>query len=207
MPAQKTQLYLSTPQISDAAAFGEMLAAALDAGPVACVRLRGDPTDATALKRAGDLLRPVCHDRDVAIVVQGDHRIAAYCGLDGVHLAHGGHEQEAARSALGPDAIVGVGCRVSRHDGLVAAERGADYVAFGPVAGTNDAERADVAHFEWWQEMIETPVIAEGGVSAEAAAALSGVADFVCADEVVWDHPEGPAAGVRAILDALNSGR
>ena len=47
------------------------------------------------------------------------------------------------RKALGRDAIVGAFARASRHEGMTAAEIGADYVSFGPVgAGSGTAHRA-----------------------------------------------------------------
>ncbi|HIE71875.1 MAG TPA: hypothetical protein EYP98_17775, partial [Planctomycetes bacterium] len=53
-------------------------------------------------------------------------------GLDGVHLTDGSRSVRVARKELGPDAIVGAFCGTSRHDGMVAGEAGADYVALGP---------------------------------------------------------------------------
>ena len=84
------------------------------------------------MARAADALRPVAHARDVPLVVADHFRLAARLGLDGVHLTDGPRQVRAAREALGRDAIVGAFARASRHDGLTAAEIGADYVSLRP---------------------------------------------------------------------------
>ena len=93
------------------------------------------------MARAADALRPVAHARDVPLVVADHFRLAARLGLDGVHLSDGARQVRAARKALGKDAIVGAFARASRHDGLTAAEIGADYVSFGPVGADRPRRR------------------------------------------------------------------
>ena len=85
------------------------------------------------MARAADALRPVAHARDVPLVVADHFRLAPRLGLDGVHLSDGaapGPRRARRRSAR--DAIVGAFARASRHDGLTAAEIGADYVELRP---------------------------------------------------------------------------
>lgn len=199
------RLYLLTPPLSGPSTFGEDLAAALDAAPVACVRLRMAGGDEDALRRTADQLREIAHARDVAIVLTDHYRLVRPLGLDGVHLADARLTVRDARKELGADAIVGAFAGTSRHEGMNAAEAGADYVSLGPVAATamggGDLATSDL--FQWWSEMIETPVVAEGGVTAETAASLCEYADFIAADAVVWDHPNGPAAATKMIADAI----
>lgn len=200
------RLYLLTPRLTEAAPFADALAAALDAAPVACVRLRMAAEGEDALRRAADALREIAHARDVAFVLTDHYRLARPLGLDGVHLEDARLTVRDARKELGPDAVVGAFAGTSRHQGMVAAEAGADYVAFGPVAATGlgGGAVAEPELFEWWAEMIETPVVAEGGVTAEIAEALAGAADFIAADTAVWNHPDGSAAGVRAFQSLLD---
>jgi thiamine-phosphate pyrophosphorylase len=49
---------------------------------------------------------------------------------------------------------------------MAAGENGADYIAFSPVGdmGLGDDIRAERDLFAWWSEMIELPVVAEGGL-------------------------------------------
>ena len=67
------RLYLLTPPLSGPSTFGDDLAAALDAAPVACVRLRMAGGDEDALRRTADQLREIAHTRDVAIVLYTPH--------------------------------------------------------------------------------------------------------------------------------------
>ncbi len=200
------RLYLITPPVFEPAPFAAALAAALDAGPVACVRLDLAAADEAAIGRAVDALKPVAEARDVALVLADHVTLARSLGLDGAHLrdASAAAVRE-ARKTLGPDAVVGAFAGASRHKGMVAAEAGADYVALGPVrAGAlGDGTEADAALFEWWDEVIETPSVAEGGLTPEIAPSLAGCADFLAPRMSVWTHPDGPAAAVRAYAAAL----
>ena len=193
------QIYLVSPPAVDIDSFPSLLAGVLDAVPVACLRLEMATRDADALMRAADACREVATERDVALVIAGHVQLAQRLGLDGVHL-DGPRGVRAARAALGPDAIVGAACGASRHDGMVAGEAGADYVAFGPVDGAvlGDGRLADRELFEWWSEMIEVPVVAEGSLSEERVAILWNVVDFLAFGEEVW-HAEDPAARLAAL--------
>jgi len=197
------QLYLISPPQITPETFPEDLARLLDAAPVACLRLDLTSRDADTLLRACDAARAVTEPRDVALVLRDATEIAQRAGIDGVHLSGGARHVRAARKTLGADAIVGAFCGASRHDGMNAGESSADYVSFGPVGGAAPAEGtlADDELFAWWSEMVELPVVAEGGLSEDRIAALSPVSDFIALGEEVWSA-EDPAARL-AQLHAL----
>ena len=53
---------------------------------------------------------------------------------------------------------------------------------------------------------MELPGVAIGGITAANCAALVRAgADFLAVVSAVWDHPDGPDAGVRAMLDAIGA--
>ena len=139
------------------------------------------------------------------LVIADHFRLAVPLGLDGAHLTDGARSVREARRALGPEPIVGAFARASRHDGMTAAEIGADYVSFGPVTSTplGGGGTADPELFAWWAETIETPVVAEGGITPEAAARLAGMADFLAVGDELWSHPDGPEAALAAIAERL----
>ena len=197
------QLYLVTPPSFDLDVFPDLLARALDAVDVACVRLDLATRDEDAIGRGADALREVCHARDIAVVLTDHKLIAERHGLDGVHFTDGARHVRKARADLGSDAIVGAYCGASRHEGLVAGENGADYVSFGPVGqtGLGDGTVAEAELFQWWSEMIEVPVVAEGGLTVEMIRALSPVADFLAFGEEVW-AAEDPVARLTALAAA-----
>ncbi len=93
-------------------------------------------------------------------------------GIGRVHLTDGARNVRKARKDLGADAIVGAFCKASRHEGMTAGEAGADYASFGPIGVTSlgDGNSAPFELFEWWSEVIEVPIIAEGALTAELVA-------------------------------------
>ncbi len=191
----RPQIYLVTPAEFEPEGFAPELARALDAGPVACVRLALASRSEDRLLRAADALREVAHARDVPLVIERHVELALRAGLDGVHLPDGAGGLRKARAALGADAIVGAFCGASRHAGLTAGEAGADYVAFGPVGGAlGTAARAEADLFAWWSEIVEVPVVAEGGLTPQLVAALAPMADFFALGEEVWATPDPMAA-------------
>jgi thiamine-phosphate pyrophosphorylase len=199
------RIYVIAPPDPDPAGFADRLARLLDGGDIACVRLTPAAMSEAAIARVADALRPVCHARDVPLVLADHFRLVPQLGLDGVHLSDGARQVKVARKALGADAIVGAFARASRHEGMTAAEMGADYVAFGPmtVSGLGDGSVAPPELLAWWSEMIEVPVVAEGGLTPELAAALAGTADFLALGEELWSAPAGPEAALAAIVARL----
>ncbi|MBY5974128.1 thiamine phosphate synthase [Ferrimonas balearica] len=199
---EQPQIYLISPPEFDLMEFPDRLAAVLDAQEVACVRLALASHDEDRICRAADALREVTTPRDVALVIDRHIVLAERLGLDGVHLDDGARSVRKARKALGADAIVGAFCGTSRHEGMNAGEAGCDYISFGPAGATAlaDGETADFEIFEWWSQMIELPVVAEGGLSPEVVARLSPVTDFFGVGEEIWREDDAVAA-LKALTD------
>jgi thiamine-phosphate pyrophosphorylase len=201
--ADAPQIYLISPPVVDLALFPDRLARVLDARPIACLRLALAGEDEDALIRSADACREVAHARDVPLVIARHLGLVERLGLDGVHL-EGARGVRDARKALGADAIVGAYCGATRHDGLNAGEAGADYVAFGPVGetGLGDGRRAERDLFEWWSEVIEIPVVAEGALTVALVESFAPVADFLGVGAEIWGA-EDPAAALAALLAPL----
>lgn len=193
---------LAQTSVEIAAARAAELCADLD---VAAIRIAAAGATEAALRATAAALEPVRRAHDVALVLETHYELAHALGLDGAHVDAASGRQKAAAELLGADAIVGVFCGASKHAGLVAGERGASYVSFGPVAASgNLLDDGDVAEhdiFAWWQELIETPVCAEGGVTAEIARSLAGSADFVFLEPASWLESDD----VRAVAAALTT--
>lgn len=200
------QIYLATPTTFDLSEFNAQLAEILDEYPVVCVRIALKSDDPVDLGRAADLLRETCHARDVAIVIDDHYRMVKRHGLDGVHLTNGAKHARDARKELGEDAIVGAYCGASKHTGLTAAEIGADYVSFGPLSddGTSgDGTIVDTELFQWWGEMIEVPVIAEGSITPETLGPIKDHIDFVTLGPEIWGGPDGPLMAMERLSALL----
>jgi thiamine-phosphate pyrophosphorylase len=200
------RLYLVTPAQLEPEVLAALAERALATGWVACLRLDLGAAPEDAWRAAAAALVPVAHASDVAVVIAEHHRLVGPLGLDGVHLAASRTQVREARRALGPEKIVGAFAGASRHKGMTVAEAGADYVSLGPVGDVGalgDGTRAGDDLFEWWAEMIETPVVAEGGVMPEDAARLKDWADFVVPEVSVWEDPQGIEAALARYAEAL----
>jgi thiamine-phosphate pyrophosphorylase len=200
------RLYLITPQRFDVMSFRDLLAEALDAGDVACLQLRLKDATEDEIARATECLMPVAASRDVAFLLNDNAALAAKLGCDGAHLGQGDGDHVAARQLL-QGSILGITCHNSRHLAMEAGELGADYVAFGaffPTETKETAHRATPEILAWWHEMFEIPSVAIGGITAANCVPLVRAgADFLAVVGAVWNHPEGPAAGVRAMNTAI----
>jgi thiamine-phosphate pyrophosphorylase len=58
---------------------------------------------------------------------------------------------------------------------------------------------AEIETLRWWSEMMVVPCVAIGGITAANCKPLiEAGADFLAVSSGVWDHPQGPAAAVKA---------
>ena len=211
------RLYLVTPPLDDdTASFLRDLDAALEAGDIAAVLLRLAAGDERALvERAKAIVARVAR-RDVAVLLDGHPDIAARAGADGAHLT-GIESFTAALAVLKPDRIAGAGGLDSRHDAMLAAETGADYVMFGeppppfppPRAGEDKSggRRMPFDELEerltWWAELLELPCVAYAADPDEVGPLARTGADFVALGDWIWTKPQGAAAIVAAAAQHL----
>lgn len=209
--SRRARLYLITPPALELDAFSRALEDALSGGDVACVQLRlKDVIDAEVL-RIGAALKPIVQRADAAFILNDRPDLAAKLDADGVHVGQEDARYAEARALMGRDRIVGVTCHDSRDLAYAAAEAGADYVAFGAFYPTGTKEPkfwAEPELLEIWQETMETPCVAIGGITVENAAPLVRAgADFVAVSAGVWAHVDGPRAAVaafNALFDELS---
>jgi thiamine-phosphate pyrophosphorylase len=196
MSEETPRLYLITPPIADAAQFKPLLEAALKAGEVACVLLRhaarGDA------KLIAETLTPIAQEQGAALLIEGDPRLAMRVGADGVHVSGMRDELEAAISSLGMDRIVGAGGLATRDDAMQAGELGAQYVMFGEPDAAGARPEADfiLERVAWWAEIFNIPCVGYAATLKEIAALAEARADFIAVGDIVWNDPNGPAAGV-----------
>jgi thiamine-phosphate pyrophosphorylase len=202
MARQRSRLYLITPPAFELASFSHALTEALAGGDVAAVQLRLKNASDDEVLRAGRALKPIVQNAGAAFIVNDRPDLAAKLDADGVHVGQSDTSYAEARAVLGKDKIVGVTCHNSRDLAYTAAEAGADYVAFGafyPTATKDPAHWADPEILEIWQETMQTPCVAIGGVAIDNAEPLVRAgADFLAVSGGVWNHPQGPRAAVAA---------
>ena len=198
------QLYLISP-LDVSGQFPQRLERACDAGPVAAFQFRVKDIDEHAAARLAAPLQEICAARDVAFIVNDSIGLAKRLGADGVHLGQSDGSVADARAELGRDAQIGVTCHGSRHLGIGAGEAGADYVAFGaffPSSTKTTEHMAELELLEWWQEIMEIPCVAIGGITpVNCPPLIVAGADFLAVSGAVWSGDEAQA--VRDFTAAL----
>ena len=189
---EQPQIYLITPSEFELSVFSSQLVTVLDCADIACLRLTMATQDEDRILRAADAIREITHARDIAMVIDSHIMMVERLGLDGVHLTDGARSLRKARDELGADAIVGSYCGQSRHEGINAGEANADYISFGPVGASSlgDGERAEAELFQWWSEMIEVLVVAEGHLSDNDLRSLAPITDFFGIGDEIWSSDD-----------------
>lgn len=199
-----------TPPLGDARAFAPELEAAMDAGDIACVLVSFATPDEGEAKKILQVLAPLVQNRDAALLIEADPRLAARTGADGVHVRASG---EALAPALAdaiarcrPDRIVGAGGLRSRDDAMGAGEQEVDYVMFGEPARDGWSPPGDqvLERATWWTEIFNVPCVAYAATLADVPALAAARVDFIALREAVWNDPRGPAAAVRDAQAAID---
>jgi thiamine-phosphate pyrophosphorylase len=193
------RLYLITPsQISDLAQFEKSLREVIEAGNVASLQLRLKGVSDEVVLETGRVLFPMAQELGVACLVNDRPDLAQQCGADGSHIGQSDAPYRDARARMGRDGIVGVTCHDSRHLAMEAAEAGADYVAFGAffeTATKTPLSRAEPELLTWWQDIMEIPCVAIGGITVDNGEELIRAgADFLAVSGGIWHSPLGPRA-------------
>lgn len=188
-------LYLLTPDEADTALLVERVAAVLP--HAALLQYRNKDADAALRREQALALLPLCRAHGVPLLINDDWQLAAGIGADGAHLGEHDGALQAARAALGPDAILGASCYDSLDRAADAARAGASYLAFGaffPSSTKPSARRAsmtllrDAARFG-------LPLVAIGGITRDNTPRLvEAGADYVAVISGVFDAPDPVAA-------------
>lgn len=200
------RLYLVTPAAADIASLKLDLLAALNSADIAAVLLRLPDEDDRSLINRVKALAPTVQRADAALILDGHPAVVARGGADGAHL-RSITEFEEAVDALKPDRIAGAGGLSTRHDAMIAAERGADYVMFGEPNGAEERPslQAIVERVSWWAEVFEAPCVAYAGSFDEIAPLAQAGADFVALGDFIFADARGVAAAVADAASRLKA--
>ncbi len=179
------RLYLQLPG-EPTAKLEAQLVQALAEVDVACVLLCRDerPVDEHHADRLIDLVQAA----GAACLIEGDAELAMRLGADGVHVRADADAYRAARALLGTEASIGVGCGLARHEAMLLAELGADYVGFAP-ASPRDIDGIDQCAelIAWWAAIFVVPCVVFDIDNADEALELASLgADFVAPSKLIW---------------------
>jgi thiamine-phosphate pyrophosphorylase len=215
-----TQLYLISPPKIELASFRQALEQALtatDKGFVGSFQLRLKEADDATIITAIKELMPICHENEVAFILNDRPDLCAKLKCDGVHMGQEDLETMTIaniRRIVGADAVIGITCHASKHLAMEAGEQGADYVAFGAFHPTTSKPAEKLEKWgtptpdilTWWQTYMSLPCVAIGGITPQNARPLAEAgADLLAVITAVWDHKDGSAAAVREFQTVLRS--
>ena len=198
----RCRLYLITPPKIVLESFKDDLSKACDGGEIACIQLRLKTASRDEILRAIDTLAPIAQERNIAFILNDNPELAAQTACDGVHVGQRDTSYKQAREIVGENAVVGITCHNKRYLAIEAAEKGADYVAFGAFFSTKTKQTSGKVTpdiLEIWSTMTTVPCVAIGGITQENCRPLiQAGADFLAVVSAIWDYRAGPGAAVKA---------
>ena len=199
-------VYLITPDEADTARLLERVQPLLAAGAT-WLQYRNKSADAGTRHEQARALQALCAASGVPLIINDDAALAAAVGAAGVHLGEDDGDIAAARTLLGPGAIIGASC----YDQLALARRavaaGASYVAFGAFFPSRSKATTRRAHPRLLHEAaaLGVPRVAIGGLAADNAAPLVAAgADLLAVISSVFaaDDPVAALRGYQACFPA-----
>lgn len=113
----------------------EEVTAALLAGGVDVLQLRGKSQDEATLRRVAEKLIPLCREAEVPFILNDFPELAAELGADGVHIGQDDGALAVARAVMGPGKWIGRSTH-SLEQARAAMVEGFDYIGFGPLFPT-----------------------------------------------------------------------
>jgi thiamine-phosphate pyrophosphorylase len=212
MPKHTCRLYLITPAQFEVSEFIPQLREAFKGGDVACLQLRlkneyGKAQPDEAQIAAAKAIMPVCAEYGVQFILNDNPTLAKQLGADGVHVGEKDGSVAEARAIVGESMAIGCSCYDSKHRAMEAGEQDADYVAFGAFYETQTKKvvrHPEISILSDWTSGTTVPCVAIGGIKPDNLAPLvKAGADFIAAVTGVWEHPDGPKAGIKAYNDAI----
>jgi thiamine-phosphate pyrophosphorylase len=154
----------------------------------------------------------ICRSRAV-FLVNDRVDVALAGGADGVHLGQDDLPYEAARSILGPDAVIGITTH-NVEESLTAESQGADYIGLSPIFSTTTKEDAGAGcgldMVRQVRKALQIPIVTIGGISlSNAGDVIRAGADSVAAISAVvaTDDVRQATAQFIAVIAAARGGR
>ena len=202
-----TKLYLISPSEIIVNEFEKSLELVLKTGLVSCFQLRLKNIEDDFIISASTKLMPICKKYNVPFILNDRLDLANKINADGVHLGETDGSILEARKLLGTKAIIGASCYNSKHLAMEAAEKGADYVAFGAFFETTTKQpksKAELSTVEDWVYISQIPCVAIGGINALNCHGLvnAGV-DFIAVIGCIWNNEEQPEIAIKQFENIL----
>ena len=181
----RCRLYLQIPVPLTAKLDAQLSQALTEVAP-ACVLIcdNGTPLETSS----ADALIDRIQEAGAACLLENGIEAAADLGTDGVQIDADPGLYGRAREALGESANIGVSCGLRRHEAMLLAEAGADYVAFGDSSAGPRDFKALSELIAWWSEIFVVPSVAFNVADVTEAEQLTQLGvDFIAPPQSIWD--------------------
>jgi len=179
------------------------------------LQLRAKHADTRATLELLRALRPLCSEFGARLIANDRPDLAVLAECDGVHIGQEDLPLPLVR-LLAPGLLVGVSTHTLEQLAAALAEK-PDYVAFGPVFGTDSKERADpavglalLAQAHAAARSAGIPLVAIGGINLERAPVVAEHSDLgavIAALQPNRGSLEGVSEAAQALHAALLAGR
>jgi len=199
-------LYLITPDIADTDTLLTRVAPLLPF--TTWLQYRNKTANRALQHQQLQVLRPLCEQVKVPLLVNDDWRLATELGLSGAHLGADDGDLTQARAALGPGALLGASCYGEIERARTVVQAGASYIAFGAFFPSPTKPQAQRARWSLLGEAanLGVPRVAIGGITPEnAAAVVQAGADGVALIQGLFEAPDVTRAA-RACQDLYREG-
>lgn len=187
-------------QLIPATRLTDRVAAAIRGG-AAVIQYRDKSLGREQRLQQATALAHLCQQHAIPLIINDDVDLAAAVDASGVHLGKADDSIHSARKALGANAIIGVSCYNSLDRAVEAADKGANYVAFGrffPSQSKPDAVIADPELIRQARQRLSIPVVAIGGITPENGPPLvTAGAQLLAAIHGVFGQADTEAAARR----------
>jgi thiamine-phosphate pyrophosphorylase len=147
------------------------------------LQYRDKSSDTVLRLQEANALSQLCKQTGALFIINDDVDLCLQSKAHGVHLGRDDTALDNARKALGRNSLIGVSCYDDLQLAETAAERGADYVAFGAIYPSMTKPAATSASPSLLQQAcmeLSIPIVAIGGITPEnAAPVIQAGADMV----------------------------
>ncbi len=141
---------------------------------ITAIQLRWKTATARKYLELAETLRDLCRREKILFVVN-DRVDVARCLVTACHIGPEDLPLPEARSILGPKAIIGTSTN-SFKEARWMAQRGADYIGFGPLFPTSSKDQLrpyrTLAELQRVANSVEIPVVGIGGITAQTAGSV-----------------------------------
>ena len=161
-------LYAITPDSDNTDQLCKMVEASI-LGGARVIQYRNKVAQQPLLKSQATALLAICRKHQVTFIINDHIALCLALDADGVHIGGDDGDIAATKALIGTDKILGVSCYGDFARAQLAAELGADYIAFGacfPSSTKPNAPRAELNLFTR-AKTLSVPSVAIGGITLE----------------------------------------